>query len=97
MQSYLYVLAVINVWINVGCDEVGVVGEPTHNKNDHYHYHHLYNLDKWNFITIHNKDWKQKNKGVGTGIPSPKDAKSPKPPLYVIGNDSKQKAVQMHD
>ena len=62
MQSYLYVLAVINVWINVGCDEVGVVGEPTHNENDHYHYHHLDNLDKWNLITLHNKDWKQKNK-----------------------------------
>ena len=43
-KSYLYILAVIYIWIDVSCDEVSVIGEPADNENDHHHYHHLDNL-----------------------------------------------------
>ena len=44
VQSHLYVLAIINIWIYISSDEVSVIWEPADNENDYNHYHHLNNL-----------------------------------------------------
>ena len=61
VQSHLYVLAIINIWIYISSDEVSVIWEPADNENDYNHYHHLNNLkakNKKNRIQIfHHSCW----------------------------------------
>ena len=43
-DDHLYVVAVVNCWVEVGNDEVGVVGQPAHQEDGHHTHHHLHHL-----------------------------------------------------
>ena len=40
----LYVVCVVDGWIDISSDEVGVVGKPAHQEQRHHPHHHLHNL-----------------------------------------------------
>ena len=40
----LYVVCVVDGWIDISSDEVGVVGKPAHQEQGHHPHHHLHNL-----------------------------------------------------
>ena len=43
-DDHLYVVAVVDGGVEVGDDEVGVVGEPAHQEEGHHSHHHLHHL-----------------------------------------------------
>ena len=42
--DHLYVVAVVDCWVEVGKDEVGVVGKPADQEQRHNAHHHFHNL-----------------------------------------------------
>ena len=44
VDDHLYVVAVVDCWVEVGDDEVGVVGQPAHQEDGHHSHHHLHHL-----------------------------------------------------
>ena len=40
----LYIMCVVNGWIDISSDEIGVVGEPAHKKQRNHPHHHFDNL-----------------------------------------------------
>ena len=44
VDAHLYVVAVVDCWVEVGDDEVGVVGQPAHQEDGHHSHHHLHHL-----------------------------------------------------
>ena len=47
LSADLYVVAVVDGWVEVGEDEVGVVGQPADQEQGHHPHHHLHHLGKW--------------------------------------------------
>ena len=47
---HLYVVAVVDGWVEVGDDEVGVVRQPAHQEDGHHSHHHLHHLRIGNII-----------------------------------------------
>ena len=47
LSADLYVVAVVDGWVEVGEDEVGVVGQPADKEQGHHPHHHLHHLGKW--------------------------------------------------
>ena len=43
-DDHLYVVAVVDGGVEVGDDEVGVVGQPAHQEDGHHSHHHLHHL-----------------------------------------------------
>ena len=40
----LYVVAEVNFWVDVCCDEVSVIRQPADYEDQDYHHHHFYHL-----------------------------------------------------
>ena len=40
----LYVVGIVDGWVDIGSDEVGVVGQPAHQEQGHHPHHHLHHL-----------------------------------------------------
>ena len=47
----LYVVAEVNFWVDVCCDEVSVIRQPADYEDEHNHHHHFYNLKLEKYFT----------------------------------------------